>query len=256
MTTCKNCGQQFDHNYCPACGQKASVKKLEMKSLLQELPHALWHLDRGFMYNLVEIFKRPGYTIKDYLEGKRKRYYHPLSFMLIILGTMYVLMHLSKIHYYDPVQDAGMTVKQAAYWKEYDDTQQLWTNRYEWFIPFTLPFMSFIYWAWLRVMKMKYTYAESIVITFFTSAQMTIPQIFVLLLAWLFNNTAFTRTSDQVLNWSIISLIYFFQFYQLGNPVLKRSWKIILSIAGSMIMFAFAFAAVYTFLKLVNYLGG
>jgi hypothetical protein len=83
MTTCKNCGYQSDLKYCPNCGQKASVKRLEMKSLLQELPHAIWHLDRGFLFNVVELFKRPGYAIKDYLDGKRKRFYHPLSLCLL-----------------------------------------------------------------------------------------------------------------------------------------------------------------------------
>jgi transposase len=175
--------------------------------------------------------------------------------MLIVLGTMYVLMQLMQVHYYDPVQDAGMTESQAAFWKEYDATQQLWTSRYKWYIPFYLPWMSLIYWAWLRMMKMRYTFAESIVITFFSSSQMTIPQLFVLVLAWVFNNTAFTRTSDQVLNWGIIILIYFFQFYQLGNPSLNKSWKIILSATGAAMMMAFALTAIFAFLWLANKIG-
>lgn len=255
MTTCKNCGHQFDHNYCPACGQKASVKRLEMKSLLKELPHAIWHLDRGFLYNLIELFKRPGSAIKDYLDGKRKRFYHPLSFMLVVLGTMYVLMQLMQVQYYDPVQDAGMSASQAAFWTEYDATQQNWVHLYKWYIPFYLPCMSLMYWAWLRVMKMKFTYAESIVITFFSSSQMTIPQIIVLILAGLFNNTAFNRISDQLINWPVITAIYFFQYYQLGNPGLKKPLRIILSAVGAVLMLAFAFSAIYTFLWLANAIG-
>jgi len=255
MTTCKNCGHQFDLKFCPNCGQKASVKRLEMKNLLQELPHAVWHLDRGFMYNLLELFKRPGYAIKDYLDGKRKPFYHPLSFMLIILGTMYVLTQVLEVHYYNPEQDADMSETQSSFWKEYDATQQLWTSRYKWYIPFYLPWMSLIYWAWLRVMKMKYTFAESVVITFFSSAQMTIPQIFVLVLAWAFDNTAFTRTSDQVLNWSIITLIYFFQFYQLGNSAMKKYRRIGLSVTGAILMMAFALTAIFAFLWLAKKIG-
>jgi len=226
-----------------------------MKSLIHELPHAVFHLDKGFLFNLIQVFKKPGYTIKDYLEGKRKPFYHPLSFMLVILGTMYVLMHLLEVHYYDPLQDVGMNEAQTVFWKEYDATQQLWTSRYKWYIPFYLPWMSLLYWSWLRVMKMKYTYAESIVISFFSSAQMTIPQIFVLVLAWAFNNTTFTRTSDQVLNWGVIFLIYFFQFYQLGNPYLKKFWRIILAATGAILMLAFAVAAIFGFLKFAEAVG-
>jgi hypothetical protein len=255
MTTCKNCGHQFDLNYCPSCGQKASVKKLEMKSLLQELPNALWHLDRGFLYNCIELFKRPGYAIKDYLDGKRKRFYHPLSFMLIILGTMYVLMNLMQVHYYDPIQDAGMSETEASVWKEYDATQQAWIRLYKWYIPFYLPWMSLVYWTWLRVMKMKYTYAESIVIALFSSSQMTIPQIPLLVLAWAIKGTMFTRISDQVLNWGVIALIYFFQFYQLGNPSFSKGRRIFFSVTGTLVMVAFAFSMIYLFLEFANAVG-
>lgn len=255
MTTCKNCGHQFDQDYCSNCGQKASVKRLEMKSLLQELPHAIWHLDRGFLYNCIELFKRPGYTIKDYLDGKRKRFYHPLSFMLIILGTMYLLMNVMDVHYYDPVQDAGMNTDKASFWKSYDDTQQNWIRLYKWYIPFYLPWMSLIYWGWLRVMKMKYTFAESIVIALFSSAQMTMPQIPVWVMARAFNNTVFTRVSDQVLNYGITILIYFFQFYQLGNPELKKIWRIFLSATGVLVLVAFAFTMIYLFLQFAHAVG-
>lgn len=168
---------------------------------------------------------------------------------------MYLIMHYLGAHWYDPVQDAGMSATKASFWKEYDATQQLWTNRYKWYIPFYLPWMSLIYRAWLRVMKMKYTFAESIVITFFSSSQMTIPQIFVLVVAWAFNNTAFTRTSDQVLNRSIITLTYFFRFYQLGNPALKKSWRLTLSLAGAILMMGFALTAIFAFLWLANKIG-
>ncbi|MGH2553873.1 MAG: DUF3667 domain-containing protein, partial [Chitinophagaceae bacterium] len=143
-----------------------------MKNLLHDLPYAVWHIDKGIVYNIIQLFKRPGYAIKDYLEGKRKPFYHPLSFMLIILATMYVLMQLLHIHYYDPVLDAGMSAEKTNFWKEYDATQQAWVHYYKFYIPFYLPWMALLYYLWLRVMKVKYTYAECIFISFFNSAQM------------------------------------------------------------------------------------
>ncbi len=255
MPLCKNCAYEVELKYCPNCGQKASVKRLEMRSLLSELPHALWHIDKGFLYNVTQLFKRPGYAIKDYLEGKRKKFYHPLSYMLIVLGTMLLVMSLIKVHYYDPVQDAWMLTKKAASWKEYDATQQTWIHYYKFYIPFYLPWMALIFYLWLRVMKQKYTYAECIFISFFCSANMTIPQIFVLVLAYIFNSTAFTRTSDIILNDSAILLIYFFQFYQLGNRALKKGWRIALAVLGALLLLAFAYAAIYVFLNLATKVG-
>ena len=104
-------------------------------------------------------------------------------------------------------------------------------------------------------MKQKYTYAESVFISFFCSANMTIPQIFVLTLAYFVNNPAFTRTSDQILNNTALFIIYFFQFYQLGNPELKKIWRIILSLTGALLLGVFAYSAVYVFLNLANKIG-
>lgn len=255
MTTCKNCGYQFELDYCNKCGQKASVKKLEMKSLLQELPHAIWHVDKGIVFNIIQLFIRPGYAIKDYLEGKRKNFYHPLSYMLIVLATMLVAMNLMKVHYYDPVQDAWMSAEKAAFWKEYDNTQQVWIHYYKFYIPFYLPWMAMLYYLWLRAMKQKYTYAESIFISFFTSAQMTVPQIAVLALAYFINDTSFTRVSDQLINYPVLLYLYGFQFYQLGNPSLKKGWRIFLSAAGALLLLAFAFAMIFLFLKFAASIG-
>lgn len=255
MTTCKNCGEPVEKKFCPNCGQKVSVQRIAFKTLIKDIPHAVWHIEKGFLFNLVRLFKRPGYAIKDYLEGRRKNFYHPLSYMLLVLATMLVAMSFMKVHYYDSVQDAWMSSGKAAFWKEYDATQQVWIHYYKFYIPFYLPWMSLIFFLWLRAMKQKYNYWECIVISFFVSAQMTVPQIFVLVLAWLVNNTAFTRTSDQILNNGAIFLIYFFQFYQLANPVLKKGWRILLSVVGALILVAFAYTAIYVFLKLAIWAG-
>lgn len=255
MTSCKNCGYQADLKFCPNCGQKVSVKRIEFRSLVKDLPHAVWHVDKGFLFNVIQLFKRPGYAIKDYLDGKRKNFYHPLSYMLIVLATMLLAMSFLKVHYYNAVQDAWMSSEKAGFWKEYDATQQTWIHYYKFYIPFYLPWMSLIFFLWLRVLKQSYNYWECVVISFFVSAQMTIPQILVLVTAYLVNNSSFTRISDQVLNNGTIFLLYVLQFYQLANPALKRGWRITLSIAGGLILIGFAYTAIYTFLKLATRAG-
>ena len=216
-------------------------------ALIKDLPNAIWHVDRGFLFNLVQLFKRPGYAIQDYLKGKRKNFYHPLSYMLVVLAAMLIAMNLMRVHYYDPVQDAGMDPERAAFWKEYDGTQQAWIRLYKYFIPFYFPWMALAIFLWLRLMKQRYSYWESVVITCFVSAQMTVPQIFVLTLAFLVNDTTFTRASDMVVNNGVIATLFFFQFYQLGSPRLRKAWRIVLAILGALMLIGFAYSAVYLF---------
>lgn len=198
MTTCKNCGHQFELDYCNKCGQKASVKRIEMKWLLHELPHAIWHIERGFMYNVVELFKRPGYAIIDYIEGKRKNFFHPVSYILIVLGGMYFVTHYLGIHCYDPVQDSSMSAGAATYWKEYDKSQQLWTHRYSEYMAIYIPLVALIGWVLLRWRDRKYNYAESLVAILFINAQGIIPQIIGFVIAALVDKPSFTRTTDDV----------------------------------------------------------
>jgi Protein of unknown function (DUF3667) len=241
MTNCKNCGHQFDFDYCNKCGQKASTKRIEMKWLLHELPHAVWHLEKGFLFNVVQLFKRPGYAIADYLTGKRKNFYHPVSYLLILLAIMYVVMHYLGAHWYDPVQDAGMSREDADFWIEYDKSQQLWTQNYFRYLLIYFPVSSLLFMAWLRILKQKYNYAESFIITVFSVAQIIIPQIIFFFLASVFDNTAFTRFQDIIINNLIGITMFFFQLYQLGNKSLKKIKRILLSFTGAVLFLAWIY---------------
>ena len=59
-----------------------------MSHIGHELAHAFTHADKGFLHLLVEMFKRPGIVAREYiLEGKRKRYFTPFQYILVI-GTV------------------------------------------------------------------------------------------------------------------------------------------------------------------------
>lgn len=242
-------------NFCPACGQRASVRRIDFRSLLKDVPPAVFQVDRGFAFNVVQLFKRPGYAIRDYLEGKRKPFFNPLSYMLVVLATMLIAMNLLRVHYYDPVQDAWMRPDQAAAWQAYDASQQAWIHLYKYYIPFYLPWMALIFYGWLRLMRERYSYWESVVISLFVSAQMTIPQVVILVFAYAVNRTAFTRISDVVVNSGVIATLYFFQFYQLASPGLPPRRRIVLAAAGAILLLAFAYLAVFTFLEFSQWAG-
>ncbi len=188
----------------------------------------------------------------DYLDGKRKEFYHPVSYMLIVLGTMLLAMNLLKVHYYDPVQDAGMMAEEASFWKDYDATQQLWINQYKYFIPFYLPAMATLFFGWLRVLGRKLNYWECVVIACFESAQMTIQQIAILVAVYFASSTSFARFTDMALNPSLMLLLYYAQFYQLANPKLHKGKRIGGALAGALLLLCFAYVAIYGFLAVYH----
>lgn len=92
LTTCLNCGHSFNGNFCPECGQKASVKKLTARFLLHETVHFFSHMEKGFLFTTWNFLTRPGISSINYVAGKRKSYQPPVSFFLIWTG-LYFLQH-------------------------------------------------------------------------------------------------------------------------------------------------------------------
>lgn len=92
---CKNCGEQVHDKYCSHCGQLARTDRINLHYMLHELQHSVLHVDKGIFYTIKELLIRPGYAIRDYLEGKRVYHFKPFAFILI-LGAIYAfIIHLS-----------------------------------------------------------------------------------------------------------------------------------------------------------------
>ena len=88
---CQNCGEQFNGNYCPRCGQTIKVERITMKNLISTFFREFTDLEDGFLYTIFELFYRPGYMIRDYLQGKRAHYFKPFK-LLIIVGTVFFIL--------------------------------------------------------------------------------------------------------------------------------------------------------------------
>ncbi len=87
---CKNCGTIVQGNYCSHCGQSSTVGKITVASLLNELSDSIFQINRGFFYTFKALLTRPGHSIKEYLTGRRKKYYKPITYVLA-LSTIYFL---------------------------------------------------------------------------------------------------------------------------------------------------------------------
>lgn len=86
---CLNCGQalQPDQNFCPRCGQKTDTHRLTLRHFLHEFFHAFTHADKGIFHLLKGLITTPGSVAREYVEGKRKSYFNPFTFFLILAGV-------------------------------------------------------------------------------------------------------------------------------------------------------------------------
>lgn len=88
---CKNCGTTYTGNYCPVCSQKSSTQRFTMGNITRNFLEGLLNIDHGFSRNFFELFYRPGYMIRDYLDGKRAGYFKPFQ-TLFVLAALYVIL--------------------------------------------------------------------------------------------------------------------------------------------------------------------
>jgi Protein of unknown function (DUF3667) len=86
MPVCNNCSLPFEGNYCSHCGQKASVGRLRMHEIVHDLVHAVTHAEKGIVRLAKELLFFPGKLYAGYFSGKRKTYFSPVAFFLLLMG--------------------------------------------------------------------------------------------------------------------------------------------------------------------------
>lgn len=93
IVICKNCQTRYLGKYCPNCGQKATVRRLNWRALWDNLACSITNADRGILFTIKELFTRPGYMMRNYLAGKRVNYFRPFS-MLFVVAAAYLILSI------------------------------------------------------------------------------------------------------------------------------------------------------------------
>ncbi|MCC3160596.1 DUF3667 domain-containing protein [Hymenobacter sp. 15J16-1T3B] len=102
---CLNCGTGLHDQYCAHCGQPADTHRITTGHLLHEIPHSIWHVDKGLLFTLREMVLRPGAALRAYLAGQRRPYFAPISYLLLLVGVSTFLMaalHIVPFDLHDP----------------------------------------------------------------------------------------------------------------------------------------------------------
>ena len=93
-TNCLNCGSTLETSqlFCSQCGQKADTHRLNFNHIWHDLIHAFTHADKGIFSLIWQLAFRPGIVAREYVEGKRKKYFNPFTFVILIVGFASVIL--------------------------------------------------------------------------------------------------------------------------------------------------------------------
>ncbi|MGZ8538743.1 MAG: DUF3667 domain-containing protein, partial [Flavisolibacter sp.] len=79
---CLNCGTTVAGKYCQVCGQENIVTRESFWSMFRHFIYDILHFDGNFFHTIKYMFTRPGFVARQYAEGKRARYIHPIRMYL------------------------------------------------------------------------------------------------------------------------------------------------------------------------------
>ncbi len=177
MEQCKNCEAALAGPYCSQCGQKALTERITLKYILKSVLETLTNVEEGFWYTLRALLTRPGIVAREYLEGRRKRYYHPVRYLFILVTVVTVITLVSGV--YDLQQSEILQMQNDALGLQPDEKavarQQKVQEEIKKYLNLvaviTLPFVGLIgYWLFR---KRKYNYAEHLAMASFWSGELS-----------------------------------------------------------------------------------
>src|SRR5688572_5734016 len=239
---CKSCGEPIDKNYCPACGQRASVKRIAVRQLILDIPHAIFHLHSGFLYTVKQLFVSPGQAIREYLDGRRKPYFHPIAYLAILLLLNYVVMKITGLHFYDEQELLSMTPEQAKLILEYDATQWWFLEHTYLYMLIAIPACSLFYFLFFNLFKLRFNVAECAVVLMFIIAQGVLMQSIIYLLTGWIHNGVFIR-AVEVVNALILLSYASYAMYNLLQPARRKIAVTLACIAGGAVVLSLMIAS-------------
>lgn len=112
---CGTCGEEFQGNYCPRCGQSSKIGRYSFKAALL-LFLDVWGMgNRGMFRTLRDLILRPGYMIRDYISGMQMAYFPPFKLLFLLTALTLVVqsgINLKGENYFE--SDEEQVVKEPA----------------------------------------------------------------------------------------------------------------------------------------------
>lgn len=166
---CLNCNGQLrsDAKFCPQCGQSRNVHRFTMANFFHEVFHAFTHTDKGIFHLLKSLALQPGTTAREYIKGKRKSYFNPFTFFLILMGIFVLSNNFFNKEFTERAPDAKVLQriptqkgkdKYLAIMKRANTSSKIFRKNGNVVAMIAVPFISFFTWIFFR--RRGFNYAE------------------------------------------------------------------------------------------------
>lgn len=99
QTTCVNCEAPIAGNFCSHCGQSTSVHRITFRETIKDFFSSTLALEGPLLFTIGSLIKKPGMAFRNFVGGKRKPYYKPVAFFVVLTAIYLIVRSLID---YDP----------------------------------------------------------------------------------------------------------------------------------------------------------
>lgn len=201
---CANCRTAFEGRFCPACGQPAHTGRLTGRYLLHEVPHSIFHVDKGLLFTMKELFVRPAGTIADYIAGQRAKHFKPLAYVVVMSALSSFVAHLVRAYAEAHLGVATLTLERTGLNVFIATVAPFFAQYQSVFYFLMIPVISACTWAFFHG---RYNYWEHLVANTYLTAQFNLLLIVGHIIG-LLNADRFSFTPLLIIFFTYLSAVY------------------------------------------------
>jgi len=211
---CLNCEAELvaSNQFCSNCGQKADTHRLNLGHIGHELIHSFFLTYKGFFSLAWEMIYRPGHIAREYVEGKRKKYFSPFSFLVIIVAVSTFFVANWDLMLIDV--------------KKVNPVSKFISQHFNLIIFCTVPLIALF--SWLLFKRQGKNYAEHLTLAAFVSGERSLFFTLIVVPLWIF-----ARDHYFVVLYSYLAV--FFIYYAWASMQFNRKYTVWAFIKGILV---------------------
>ncbi len=233
-----------DHGFCSYCGSRVIGDRISLKFIFNEFLDKVLSVDNKLLKTFWHLFTKPEKVIEGYVNGVRKRYYNPFSYLLISI----TLAGLATLITRDIAMEAIAAANQVNNNASVQFTEQMMDIIFDYqsFLTIaSIPLYAFVSWI-VFLNKKKFNYLEHNIVYVYTSAQLSIINFLIVGLLFIIQIDFFVETSIAI---SILLVAY-------NSYVAIRLFKLsFLQFIVKTLYFLFIGAVLYVVVSIIMVIG-
>jgi len=238
---CLNCNSQTTGSYCYNCEQKTSTSRFSFKHIFKtDIANKFYSLFKNdLFFTLKELATRPGFSIREYIEGKRVNHMNYMSLYLLLSAAGIFLDRYAK------VTEAVLNTTD-------DESAKAMSNYYNFvrdnpktFIFITIPVVSIF--TYLFFKKSKFNFSEHLIMNVYKASAVLVITKIVTLLSILTSNLSFLKVVNDLLTYVVFgySVWFLYQFFYDNKIYSKLS---IFSRTAFSVLLGMLFSTIFMFI--------